>query len=220
VLFIDAIDRVRFDRLISATAKLHHWRVDDYCQMTNHFHLLVLTRAPTIARGMQYLNSRHVESFNRRHGRSGTLVQGRYFARLVRSDEDHLGVRAYVAWNPVDAGLCADPEEWPWGGFGGGGRVTPAPDPVVRRFVLDYGRRRRQLAAMALRDMSGGLTPGPVQSGYAPAAAPTAPGHSASGTSDRTTWAPASANRANAASASSVKSAPGTTTGEVQSSRR
>lgn len=204
VLFIDAIDRVRFDRLLLKTAKLHNWRLDDYCQMTNHFHLLVLTRAPTIARGMQYLNSRHVESFNRRHGRSGTLVQGRYYARLVHSDEDHLGVRAYIAWNPVDAGLCDHAEEWPWGAFGGGGRVTPAPDEVLRRFVVDYGRRRRLLAAMALRDMSRGLTPGHGRSGYVLNASPTAPGQSASGTSERTTWAPDSAKRANAASASSV----------------
>jgi REP element-mobilizing transposase RayT len=204
VLFVDAIDRVRFDRLILKTARRYDWRVDDYCQMTNHFHLLVVTRSPTIARGMQYLNSRHVESFNRRHSRAGTLVQGRYFARLVGTDVDHLNVRAYIAWNPVDAGLCDDPEEWPWGGFGGGGRIVPAPDSILRRFVVDYGRRRRRLAAWALQDTSRGLTPGRGRNGYVENASPTSPGHVSSGTSERTTCAPASAKRANAASASSV----------------
>ncbi len=206
ILFADADDRRRFDLLLARTAERHSWELHDYCQLTNHFHLLVLTREPTLARGMQYLNARHVESFNRRHGRSGTLVQGRDYPGLVETEEHHLVAKADLALNPGDAGLCRDPDAWPWGGFGGRGRVTPAPDARLRRFVADYANRRRLLAAMAARDTSRGLTPGHAPSRHYPApnASPTAPGHSGSGTSERTTWAPASAKRANAASASSV----------------
>ena len=221
VLFLDRLDRLRFDRTLLLTAERHAWEIHDYCQMTNHYHLLVLTREATLARGMQYLNARHVESFNRRHCRRGALVQGRYHDTLVETDEHRLLVRAYLAWNPVDAGLCREPDGWRWGGFGGDGRTAPAPDRLLRRFVADYGRRRRALAARALWDTSGALTPGHAPSRHHAAyASPTAPGHAESGSVERTRCAPESAKRANAASASSVKSASGTTTGDVQSSSR
>lgn len=189
VLFVDRLDRLRFDCTLLLTAERHVWEIHDYCQMTTHFHLLVLTREPTLARGMQYLNARHVESFNRRHCRRGALVQGRYHDALVETDEHHLLVRAYLAWNPVDAGLCREPEAWRWGGFGGDGRTTPAPDRLLRRFVVDYGRRRRALAPSRR---------------YAANVSPTAPGHADSGSVEGTRCAPDSAKRANAASASSV----------------
>lgn len=205
LLFMDRIDRQRFDRLLLRAARRFSWDLHDYCQMTNHFHLLLLTREPNIARGMQYLIARHVESFNRRHDRRGTLVQGRYYSGLIETEEHHLVTRAYLALNAVDANLCDEPDDWPWCGFGGRGRVVPEPDERLRRFVADYRARRRRIAVMSFRDMSEALTPGYAQNRrYALRVSPTAPGHSLSGVVERTTCAPVSAKRANAASASSV----------------
>lgn len=162
ILFADAADHERFERLLVQTARRYEWEIRDYCELTNHFHLLVLTREPTLARGMQYLNARYVEAFNRRYDRRGALVQGRYYSRLVQTDEQYLTTRAYIAFNPVEAGLCRQPDEWPWSGFGGRGRIVPAPNRRLREFVAHYGAHRRLLAAMARRDMSQALTPGQV----------------------------------------------------------
>ncbi len=131
------------------------WDVHDYCQLSNHFHLLVTTRQPNIARGMQHLNARYVQAFNARHGRRGALVQGRYYSGLVETEEHFLVVRAYLALNPIEAGLCREPEDWPWGGYGGRGKIVPSPDERLRRFVADYRARREYLAVLALRDVSG-----------------------------------------------------------------
>jgi len=150
LLFTDSPDRNRFERLLIRTARRYAWELHDYSQLTNHFHLLFLTRQPNIARGMQYLNARHAESFNLRHGRRGTLVQGRYYAGLIETEEHHLVARAYLALNAVDAGLCDEPDEWPWCGFGGRGRLVPEPDERLRRFGVDYRARRRRIAAMTL----------------------------------------------------------------------
>lgn len=155
ILFAEALDRVGFDHLLVRTAKRCAWEIHDYCQLTNHFHLLLLTREPNLAQGMQYLNARHVEAFNDRHDRRGTLVQGRYYSGLVETEEHYLQARAYLAWNAVDAGLCQWPDEWLWGGFGGKGKIVPAPDARLRRFVAGYGARRRRIVTLALRDTSG-----------------------------------------------------------------
>lgn len=161
-LFRDPIDRDRFDHLLLRTARRYSWELHDYCQMTNHFHVLLVTREPNIALGMQYLNARHVESYNRRHGRRGTLVQGRYYSGLIETEEHHLVTRAYLALNAVDASLCDEPADWLWCGFGGRGKVVPEPDERLRRFVADYRARRRRIAVMSLRDVSEALTPGRV----------------------------------------------------------
>ena len=154
-LFFELLDRVLFDQLVVRTAIRYDWEIHDYCQLSNHFHLLLTTREPNIARGMQYLNARYVQAFNATHGRRGTLVHGRYYSGLVESERHFLIVRAYLALNPVDAGLCREPGEWPWGGFGGAGKIVPVPDERLRRFVRDHRTRREHLAAMAFRGASG-----------------------------------------------------------------
>ncbi len=154
-LFVELLDRVGFDHLLVRTAARYDWEIHDYCQLSNHFHLLLTTRQPNIARGMQYLNARHVQTFNDRHGRRGALVQGRYYSGLVETESHFLIARAYLALNPVVAGLCREPGDWLWGGFGGAGKIVQAPDERLRRFVADYRARREHLAALALRDVSG-----------------------------------------------------------------
>lgn len=155
LLFLEPLDRVAFDHLLVRTVTRYGWEIHDYCQLSNHFHLLITTREPNLARGMQYLNARYVQTFNDRHVRRGTLVQGRYYSGLVASEEHFLIVRAYLALNPVEAGLCREPSGWRWGGFGGRGKIVPQPDERLRRFVADYRTRREHAAALALRDVSG-----------------------------------------------------------------
>ena len=83
--------------------------------MENHFHLVVETPAPNLGAGMRYLNSRYAQLFNERHMPGGGHVfQARFGSKLVRTDEQLAQLLRYVAHNPVRAGLCADPESWPW----------------------------------------------------------------------------------------------------------
>jgi REP element-mobilizing transposase RayT len=128
------------------TAGRYRFEVIDYCLMSNHFHVFVLLRTPNLSAAMQYLSARYVERFNRRHDRNGHLVQAPYHAEPVLSEGHYLEVRRYFAMNPVKARICSRPEDWPWGGYGGRGRVVPEPDGVVRRMVeqaMDERNRRR-----------------------------------------------------------------------------
>jgi putative transposase len=107
-------DRERFLEILGEVAGRYRWRVLAYCLMGNHFHLLVMTLEPTLARGMRQLNGVYAQWFNRRHGRVGHLFQGRYKAVSVQTDAQLRRAVRYVIRNPIRAGLTSRPEQWCW----------------------------------------------------------------------------------------------------------
>lgn len=113
-IYLDDADRRSYLAMLARVVVHRRWRLLAYCLMHNHMHLLIETPVPNLAAGMQWLHGRFGQQFNARHGRSGHVFQGRYGSVLM-SDEDQLwAVVAYIARNPVAAGLCATPADWPW----------------------------------------------------------------------------------------------------------
>jgi putative DNA methylase len=51
---------------------------------------------------------------NRLLGRAQRFWAPEYFDRYMRDDTQLAGTRAYIEANPVKAGLCNDPTEWPY----------------------------------------------------------------------------------------------------------
>jgi REP element-mobilizing transposase RayT len=88
------------------------WHVLAYCLMTNHVHLVIETPYPNLGRGMQRLHGHYGRHFNRRHDRLGHRFERRYGLNPIKDDAQLHATLAYVANNPVDAGLCANPEDW------------------------------------------------------------------------------------------------------------
>lgn len=142
---LDDFDRNAAVDIVARTVKRYQLVLIDYCVMTNHVHLLLLAPNGNLPRAMQYLWARLAERYNRRHDRKGHLVRARYGAKPVKDEEQYLSTRAYIAMNPVKAGLCERPEQWRWSGYGGRGVLTPPPGATVRRLV------EAQLAERALR---------------------------------------------------------------------
>jgi hypothetical protein len=66
---------------------------------------------------MHRLNGVNAQRFNRRHGRRGHLLDARCSTWMIRSDRHLEAACHYVLANPVRAGLCAGPEDWPWSGL-------------------------------------------------------------------------------------------------------
>ena len=82
--------------------------------MPNHVHLLIETPLPNLGQGMKGLQGRYTQAFNARHGRSGHVFQGRFGAERVKGDRQLTAVARYIEENPVKAGLCNRPRDWPW----------------------------------------------------------------------------------------------------------
>ena len=129
------------------------WRCLAYCLMDNHVHLLIETPEANLGSGMQWLHGFYAQAYNERHGRVGHVFQGRYGAVRITSDEQLWTVAAYIANNPVEGGLCARPEDWPWSSHAAAILGRPSPD------WLDVERLRTMGSdPLSLRD-SRGLTP-------------------------------------------------------------
>ena len=92
-------------------------RCVSYCLLWNHYHLLLVPNRHRISRLMQQLNSTYCQRFNRRHGRVGHVLQGRFGCRIVEDGAYARTVVRYLALNPVAAGVAAKPEDWPWSSY-------------------------------------------------------------------------------------------------------
>ena len=102
-------------KLLRLTSEVSdRWELKTYCLMPNHFHLVVFATVENLMAAMKRVNGGYTQWFNRKYDLSGHLFQGRYNAKPI-ADEKHLyeSIR-YVLLNPVDAGLCSHPAEWPW----------------------------------------------------------------------------------------------------------
>jgi|SRR5581483_1599283 len=86
--------------------------------MSTHYHLLLEEREIPLWRGMRLLNGRYAVAYNERHARTGHLFRGRYRDTVIADEAHLLMALRYVARNPVDAGLCASPADWPWSSYG------------------------------------------------------------------------------------------------------
>jgi putative transposase len=116
-IFLDDQDRAEYLRLLGRATGRCRWNVLAHCLMSNHVHLLVETPEPNLPAGMQWLHGRYGRYFNDRHDRVGHLFQGRYKAVRQKTDEQLWHVIRYIALNPVEAGLCDDPEDYPWSSY-------------------------------------------------------------------------------------------------------
>ncbi len=113
-IYADDADRRKYLATLGRVTTRMNWRCLAYCLMGNHFHLLVETVTPNLGTGMQRLQGPYAQYFNRRHGYSGHLYQDRFDAVGVENDAQQCATAAYIARNPVNAGLCSDPADWPW----------------------------------------------------------------------------------------------------------
>ena len=135
---LDDVDRRRLLDGIGEQAALAKVAVHSYVLMSNHLHLLLTPEtADGIPQMMQALGRAYVRAFNRRHGRSGTLWEGRYRSTLVEAERYLLACMAYIDLNPVRAGMVATAADYPWSGHGHlvGLRV----DPLITPHPLYWG---------------------------------------------------------------------------------
>lgn len=104
---------------LASTVQKCEWRCIAFCLMTTHYHLLLEVETNTLQPGMHRLNGQYAQEFNRSHGRSGHLRGDRYSAIRVDTESHLLAAFRYIVRNPVNAGLCDAPVDWPWSSYRG-----------------------------------------------------------------------------------------------------
>ena len=153
VCFCDEYDREFYLATLSEVAGGHDCAVHAYVLMTNHVHLLITSRrAGGLSRLMQGLGRRYVRWFNDRHGRTGTLWEGRFRSCLVDTERYVLSCYRYIEMNPVRAHMTSDPLEYRWSSARG--NAGPGEDPMLSphesyaSLSSDPATRRRRYRAL------------------------------------------------------------------------
>ena len=95
-IYEDDADRTNFLSVLTDVCETYNWVCHAYCQMSNHYHLLIETPDANLSKGMRQLNGVYTQWFNRAHGRVGHVFQGRYKAILVEKE-------SYCPFAPPDA---------------------------------------------------------------------------------------------------------------------
>jgi len=117
-IFWDDRDRKQFLEILKRTKERYKYFLHAYILMDNHYHLLIETPHGNIKQIMQNINTSYTVFINRRHNRTGHLLQGRYKAFIVDKENYLLELSRYIHLNPVRANMVNRPEEYKWGSYG------------------------------------------------------------------------------------------------------
>jgi len=135
----DDVDRERFLAEVRESAALYKLAVHAYVLMDNHLHLLATPETvQSLSRAMQSLGRRYVAAFNQRHGRTGTLWDGRFRAAPLEADAHLLTCMRFIELNPGrTGGWAADPGDYRWSSAAH--HLGRRRDPLVLDHALYWG---------------------------------------------------------------------------------
>lgn len=147
-IYLSDIDRVAWLETFTEVCKRFNWVCHAYCQMTDHYQVVVETPDANLSKGMRQLNGVYTQRFNRSHGHVGYVFQGRFKAILVDKDHYLRELVRDVVLTPLRAKMIRRLEKWPWSSYRATCGLAAAPDWLQVKFVLSqFGSRRARAIA-------------------------------------------------------------------------
>ena len=117
-IFRNTADYQRMLDLIEQHSRELGVEIHAYVLMTNHLHLLLTPQKDqALPKMMQAVGRSYVQTFNKVHGRTGTLWEGRYRSTLIQTERYLLACMAYIDLNPVRAHMVAEPDDYIWSSY-------------------------------------------------------------------------------------------------------
>jgi putative transposase len=116
-IYFDDDDRERWLELFAQVCKRYNWVCHAWCQMSNHYHIVIETVEGNLSQGMRQLNGVYTQSNNRKYQRVGHVFQGRYKAIIVEKESYLLELARYVVLNPLRARMVQSLTDWPWSSY-------------------------------------------------------------------------------------------------------
>lgn len=86
-----------------------------YCIMSNHAHILLeAKKLEELSKYMQRLNTSYGRYYNKKYDKVGFVFRDRYKSEGIYSEKQLYNCIKYIANNPVKAGICEEPAEYPY----------------------------------------------------------------------------------------------------------
>ena len=135
-LFLNVTDRRAWLDALAHVCARFKWVCHGYCQLNDHFELLIETSEANLSMGMRQLGAVYTQNFNRRHGREGAVVQGRFKAILVDKETHLLAVARHVVQSPSRLKPARGIDTWPWSSYPATCGQTEAPAWLHSQSIL------------------------------------------------------------------------------------
>jgi putative transposase len=114
-VFLDDEDRRAYLVALRESAAAQRVALLAYSLLDDQVHLLLVPpAADSLGRMLQALGRRYGAAFNRRHGRSGTLWDGRFRATVLEPRAHLLDAMRCIEQAPQRAGTAERAVDWPW----------------------------------------------------------------------------------------------------------
>jgi putative transposase len=114
-VFHDEEDYRQFLLWLREAAQQCQVAIHAYALLPGRFHLLTTPAdEPGLGRMMQAVGRHYVPWFNARHGRSGSLWEGRFRATVMDAADYFCACTHWIEYQPVLAGLAPDMAVYPW----------------------------------------------------------------------------------------------------------
>ena len=98
--------------------KEHNIKIIAYCVMNNHVHMLIKTNyLSELSKYMQRLNTTFGKYYNKKYNRVGYVFRDRYKSEGIYSEEHLNNCIQYIYNNPVKAGICLKPSDYPYSNY-------------------------------------------------------------------------------------------------------
>jgi len=113
-LFLDDEDREDFLKRLAAVCERFELALLSWVLLGSHYHALLRIPDHRLSRALQRLHSGYSRRLNKRRNRGSHLFRAHPSTTLIESDRQLIAASRYLARNPVEAGIVANPLEWPW----------------------------------------------------------------------------------------------------------
>lgn len=117
-IFADAQDYACMKDLLREMGRRFAVELHAYILLPNQLHLLATPEtADSLPQFMQAVGRSYVRYFNNRHGRTGTLWEGRYRCTVLQAEQWLMATMVSMDLNPVRDGLVQRAVDWPWSSY-------------------------------------------------------------------------------------------------------
>ena len=113
----DIEDNLKFMQILKECKLKCGYKILAYCLMGNHIHILIKEESMPLGEVIKRISIRFVYWYNTKYQRVGHLFQDRFKSEAVDDETYLFTVIRYIHQNPVKAGMCKNPGDYPYSSF-------------------------------------------------------------------------------------------------------
>ena len=117
-IFDKPVDIKYYIKIMYELKEEYNLKIVAYCVMNNHTHMLIrVDKIEELSKYMQRLNSKYAHYYNKKNNRVGYVFRDRFKSQGIYSEKQFYACIKYIYDNPVKAGICSKPEQYPYSNY-------------------------------------------------------------------------------------------------------